>query len=240
LKLFVLRKLANIGLGFLLEHRDFFIQTSSTVIKWWKGKKIAIIGPQESGKDALWNRLQGLDPKETSSLDQSRVPHFKIDFRLSNGKRINLTCKRSLNIGGEENHRDQVLGWRAVCEDADIIFYLISIDDLLEHRYLSGRIKSDLQWIYKTIPYLKSDPHLHILINKIDLKINSHTEYSEYKNKLKDELEKLDSFVKSQLEPWDRSYAGSTLISVYDEGLYLKGIENAFNAVYERVVTDKT
>lgn len=236
---FLIKKISKIVANMLLEHKDLFIQVGQSTWNWWKGKKIAIIGPGESGKDALWNRLQGLDPKVPIALDKTKIPHFKIDFRLSNGKRITLTCKRSLNIGGEENHRDQSKGWRAVCDDANIIFYLITIDDLIKKNYLSGRIKSDLQWLYKTVPYLKNDPHLHILINKIDTKINSHTDYADFKLKLKSELTTFDDFVKSQLEPWDKIYTGSTLISIYDENLYLKGIENVFNEVYEHIANQK-
>lgn len=236
---FLIRKITKVVANMLLEHKDLFIQVGQTTINWWKGKKIAIIGPGETGKDALWNRLQGLDPKTPLSLDNSRIPHFKIDFRLSNGKRINLTCKRSLNIGGEENHRDQSRGWRAVCNDANIIFYLITIDDLLNKAYLTGRIKTDLQWLYKNIPYLKSNPNLHILINKIDTKIDSHTDYAEYNNKIQSQLNDFDSFIKSQLEPWDKIYTGSTLISTYDENLYLRGIESVFNEVYEHITNQK-
>lgn len=235
MKLFILKKLANFGLSVLLEHKDFLIQTSSTVMKWWKGKKIAIIGPKETGKDALWNRLQGKDPLTPISLDTARVPHFKIDFRLSDGKRINLTVKRSLNIGGDENHRDGTRGWRAVCIDADIILYIITIDDLLNKKYLEGRIKEDMEWLYKNMPYLKTHSHLHILINKIDTQISSHTEYNSLIEKLSDELTQLNGFVETQLGSWHKVYTGSTLISTFNESLYLRGIENVFNAVYEHI-----
>lgn len=239
LKLFVLKKLANIGLSFLLEHKDFLLQTSSTVLQWWKGKKIAIIGPRETGKDALWNRLQGKDPLTPLSLDSTRIPHFKIDFRLSDGRRVNLTCKRSLNISGEENHRDHLLGWRTVCNDADIIFYLITIEDLMENKYLEGRIKQDLEWLFKNMPYLKAHSHLHILINKIDTKIKSHTDYPAFCESLTNELHAFNSFVQTELGPWKKVYTGSSLISTFNDALYLRGIENVFNEVYEHIASSK-
>lgn len=235
MKLYILRKLSKYGLGLVLENRDFLLQTSSIVIDWWKGKKLAIVGPEGTGKDGLWNRLQGLDPETPLTSELNKIPTFKINFGLSNGKRFILTCKRSLNIGGEENHRDQVNGWRAVCNDSDIIFYMMSIDDLLENKYLGGRIQKDLEWFHRTLPYLRKNSHIHILINKIDTKINAHTEYTEFKEQLNSELSSFDAFVKKQLEPWSSSYTGSTLISIYNEGIYLKGIEKAFNQVYEHI-----
>lgn len=232
MKLFILRKIANLGLGFLLEHRDFFIQTSSTVLKWWKGKKLAIIGPENTGKDFLWNRLRGLSPNETATLMDGKIPQFKIDFNLSDGRRINLTCKRSLNIGGEENYRDEEQGWKQVCEDSDIIFYVMTIDDLLSKNYLKGRIQNDLEWFHRTLPYLKKNSLIHILINKIDTKINDYTEYDEFKSQITPELTEFNEFVRKILSPWDKTYTGLTLISAQDEHIYLKGIERVFNKVF--------
>ena len=79
MKLFILRKLSKFGLNLLLEHKDFLLETSSLVIDWWKGKKLAIVGPEGSGKDGLWNRLQGLEPQTTSS-ELNKIPTFKINF----------------------------------------------------------------------------------------------------------------------------------------------------------------
>lgn len=234
MKLFILRKLSKFGLNLLLEHKDFLLETSSLVIDWWKGKKLAIVGPEGSGKDGLWNRLQGLEPQTTSS-ELNKIPTFKINFGLSNGKRFIITCKRSLNIGGEENHRDQVNGWRAVCNDSDIIFYMMSIDDLLTKNYEHARIEKDLIWFHKNLAYLRKNTHIHILINKIDTQINSHTDYAQIREQLSTELKAFDAFVRKQLEPWDKNYTGSTLISVYNENIYLKGIESAFNAVYQHM-----
>ena len=81
MKLFILRKLTNLSFSFFIEHRDFLVQTSSTVINWWKGKKLAIIGAQGTGKDSLWNRLQGNEPGHLSELKEGKIPQFKIDFR---------------------------------------------------------------------------------------------------------------------------------------------------------------
>lgn len=138
-------------------------------------------------------------------------------------------------MSGEENHRDKIRGWRAVCDDADIIFYLITIDDLLEKRYSDGRIKEDLEWLYKNMPFLKAHSHIHILINKIDTKISSHTEYDYLNQQLSSELNEFDHFVRTELGPWQKVYTGSTLISTFNESLYLRGIENVFNEVYDHI-----
>lgn len=233
MKLFILKKLANLGFSFFVEHRDFFVQTSATVINWWKGKKLAIIGAEGTGKDTLWNRLQGLAPLDTPELKEGRIPQFKIDFRLSDGSHINLNCKRSLNRGGEENHRDQENGWRAVCEDADVIFYLVSIEELIQKTYRAGRVQKDLEWLLLNLPYLKKNSHIHILINKIDHHLKDHTQYEAFKEKMAEEKQEFDQFVRENLSPWDKSYTGSTLISVYNEHLYLKGIETVFNRVHQ-------
>ncbi|MFA5583469.1 MAG: hypothetical protein WDA09_04570 [Bacteriovoracaceae bacterium] len=239
MKLFILRKIANLGLGFLLEHRDFFIQTSTTVLKWWKGKKLAIIGPESSGKDSLWNRLRGLSPHESATFMDRKIPEFKIDFNLSDGRRINLTCKRSLNIGGEENYRDEEQGWKQVCQDSDVIFYIMTIDDLLSKKYLNGRIQKDLEWFHRTLPYLKKNSLIHILINKVDTKIKDYTEYDEFKSNIKQDILDFDEFVRRILSPWDKTYTGLTLISASDEHIYLKGIERVFNKIYKAIHPEK-
>lgn len=239
MKLFILKKIANFGFSFFIEHRDFFLQTSSTVLNWWKGKKLAIIGAQATGKDSLWNRLQGLNPEHLPHLKEGKIPEFKINFRLSDGREIYLRCKRSLNMGGEENYRDQTNGWRAVCEDADVIFYIITIEDLTTKNYLSGRIVKDLEWLLRNLPYLKKNSHLHILINKIDHELKDHTQYDFFKKRMSVVQKEFDDFVRSQLSPWDKSYTGSSFISVFDEHLYLKGIESVFNNVHQFISSRK-
>ncbi len=119
--------------------------------EWWSGKKIAVIGPTASGKDSFLARLQNRDIPHVhaNSPMGEKVDSFKVKLALSHHQVIDITCKGVINIGGETDYRDAPAGWLAVCEDADVIFYVMTIKDLDEKRFLKGRrIREDLDWLH--------------------------------------------------------------------------------------------
>ena len=99
---------------------------------WWSGKKIAVIGPTASGKDSFLARLQNREIPEVHSNSPmgEKVKSFKVKLALSNRQVIDITCKGVINIGGETDYRDAPSGWLSVCADADVVFYMMTVDDL--------------------------------------------------------------------------------------------------------------
>ena len=109
--------------------------------EWWSGRKIAVIGPTAAGKDSFLARLQGRQIPEVHSNSQAgeKVKSFRVKLALSHHQTIDITCKGVINIGGETDYRDAPSGWLEVCKGADVIFYVMTVTDLAEKRYLKGR-----------------------------------------------------------------------------------------------------
>jgi len=204
-------------------------------IDWWTGKKIAVIGPTASGKDSFLARLQNQEiPRVHSNTTMGEtVKAFDVKLALSNRQMIDITCKGVINIGGETDYRDDPSGWLSVCEDADVVFYVMTVDDLSQKRFLKGRrIRQDLDWLLTAMPHLKQGALIHILINKIDQEIESHTDYQALAEELSRELAALDRTVRSVLHPYERRYTGATLISMKNKQIYTRAINIVFRAVY--------
>ena len=204
-------------------------------IEWWAGKKIAVIGPTASGKDSFLARLQNREiPRvHTNSPMGERVKSFKVKFALSNHQLVDITCKGVINIGGETDYRDAPAGWLAVCKDADVVFYVMTIKDLTGKRFLNNRrIRQDLGWLLTALPYLKRGALIHILINKIDEEIESHTDYQALAAELATEIEALERTARTVLHPYEARYTGATLISMKNKQIYTRAINHAFRAVY--------
>jgi hypothetical protein len=152
---------------------------------------------------------------------------------LSHRQAIDITCKGVINIGGETDYRDTPSGWLAVCKDADVVFYVMTIKDLSEKRFLKGgRVREDLDWLLTALPHLKQDLLIHILINKIDEEIESHTDYQAFAEALAKELRALDRTVGKVLHPYETRYTGATLISMKNKQIYTVAINDALRAVY--------
>lgn len=204
-------------------------------LEWWSGKKIAVIGPTASGKDSFLARLQNREiPRvHSNSAMGEKVKSFPVKMALSDRRAIDITCKGVVNIGGEADYRDTPSGWLSVCQDADVVFYMMTVSDLSRKRFLKGRrIREDLDWLLTAMPHLKPGALVHILINKIDQKIESHTDYRALAEELANERSALDKTVKSVLHPYEARYTGATLISMKNKQIYTRGINIAFRAVY--------
>ena len=108
-----------------------------------------------------------------------------------------------INIGGETDYRDAPSGWLSVCADADVVFYMMTVNDLSKKRYLKGRrIRQDLDWLQAAMPHLKSGALIHILINKIDEEIESHIDYRSLAEELAEDLRALNATVEDGVHPW--------------------------------------
>ena len=202
---------------------------------WWSGKKIAVIGPTASGKDSFLARLQNKEIPEvhSNSAMGEKVKSFKVKLALSNHQVIDITCKGMVNIGGETDYRDMPSGWLSVCKDANVVFYVMTVEDLSAKRFLKGRrIRQDLDWLLAALPELKRGTLIHILINKIDEKIESHTDYAALADELDKELRALNKTVNRVLHPYEARYTGATLISMKNKQIYTRAIDYALRSVY--------
>jgi len=206
-----------------------------TALDWWSGKKIAVIGPTASGKDSFLARLQSREIPQvhSNSAMGERVKSFPVKLALSNRQVVDITCKGVINIGGEADYRDAPSGWLSVCKDADVVFYIMTVNDLCRKRFLKGRrIRQDLDWLLTALPHLKQGSLIHILINKIDGQIESHTDYQALAQELAQDLAELDRTVKTVLHPYEACYTGATLISMKNKQIYTRAINIVFRAVY--------
>ena len=208
------------------------------VLDWWSGKKIAVIGPTASGKDSFLARLQNREIPQvhTNSPMGENVKSFRVKLALSNHRVIDMTCKGVINIGGETDYRDAPSGWLAVCKDADVVFYMMTIKDLSATKFLKGRrIRQDLDWLLTAMPHLKQGALIHILINKIDEEIVSHTDYQALAEQLAKKLSALDQTVKTVLHPYETAYTGATLISMKNKQIYTRAINDVLRSVYAAI-----
>lgn len=204
-------------------------------IDWWSGKKIAVIGPTASGKDSFLARLQNQEiPRvHSNSTMGENVKSFPVKLALSSRQVVDITCKGVVNIGGETDYRDTPSGWLAVCREADVVFYVMTVNDLADGKFLRGRrVREDLNWLQTAMPHLKPGALIHILINKIDQMIESHTDYQALAAELARELNALDKTVRSVLHPYEAQYTGATLISMKNKQIYTRAINIVFRAVY--------
>ncbi len=204
-------------------------------LEWWSGKKIAVIGPTASGKDSFLARLQNreIPPVHANSAMGEKVKSFPVKLALSSRQVVDITCKGVINIGGEADYRDAPSGWLSVCKDADVVFYIMTVNDLCKRRYLKGRrIRQDLDWLLTALPHLKRGALIHILINKIDGQIESHTDYQALAEELAQLLAELDRTVRTVLHPYEAQFTGATLISMKNKQIYTRAINIVFRAVY--------
>jgi GTPase Era involved in 16S rRNA processing len=204
-------------------------------LTWWSGKKIAVIGPTASGKDSFLARLQNKEiPKlHSNSAMGEKIKSFKVNLALSDRQVIDITCKGMVNIGGEADYRDMPSGWLSVCKGADVVFYMMTVEDLSAKRFRKGRrIRQDFDWLLTALPALKRSALIHILINKIDQRIESHTDYGALAEELEKELSALTKTVKEVLHPYEARYTGATLISMKNKQIYTCAVNDALRAVY--------
>jgi hypothetical protein len=109
----------------------------------------------------------------------------------------------------------------------------MTVNDLSAKKFLKGRrIRQDIDWLQSALPHLKQGALIHILINKIDEQIESHTDYRALGEELAQELAALDRTVRSVLHPYEARYTGATLISMKDKQIYTRAINIVLRSVY--------
>jgi len=203
---------------------------------WWRGKKIAIIGPTAAGKNSFFNRLQGLPiPKEhinTKALEH--VVSFKLRRELPDGKTFEIDVKRSTNVGGEQEQRERF--WLDACSGSDVIFYMLTLDDLKRGRFRDGnRVHDDLLWLARHFGVMKSSPKVHFLVNKIDLELKKGADYDSFTTELKPLIEEFDETVGKVFGRFRLRYTGISATSMLDDDIFNRSLVLILEAVYESV-----
>ncbi len=203
--------------------------------QWWAGKKIAVIGPTASGKDSLLARLRGkpIPAEHAGSSTGEVIKAFRVKLALSSRQAVDIRCKGVINVGGEADYRDAPGGWLSVCRDADVVFYVMTITDLTERAFRrGGRVRDDLDWLLTALPFMKKGALIHVLINKVDERIEHHTDYAALARELASDLRALHRTVEKTLRPYGTRYTGATLISMKNKQIYTIAMNEVLQSVY--------
>ncbi len=206
------------------------------VTNWWNGKKIAIIGPTAAGKDSFYRRLQGKSVPETHRQTRSaeKVPSFKYKAALPDGRAFAIHCKRCINIGGETDQRERF--WFEACKDADVIFYMLTLDDLQRGRYKGrGRVNTDLKWLTCHMGQMKDTAVVYFLINKIDTVLDDGDGYEELLRSLRPCVNDFETSAKRTLGEYQERLKGVTLTSMTDDHIFAVAFPQTLKAVYDAV-----
>lgn len=158
---------------------------------YWRSKNVAILGATNSGKDAFLARLRGEEiPLHHFTTDEPEpISNFKIDYNIGNGETICFHVKEGMNVGGENFQVERY--WNDACQDADVIFYLIDTNELineitsasldltnidtkacLKNIPLLKRLSSDMDFLATPLAK-KGSSRLVIILNKIDLPLEN-------------------------------------------------------------------
>lgn len=137
---------------------------------WWNGKKIAVLGPTAAGKTSLYNRLRGqpIPAEHAQTRGAEKIETFKFSFPLPDRTTFSISCKGAVSVGGERDERNRY--WLGACAGADVVFYMLTINDLKDGRFGPGtRVHEDLEWLAGSLPKMSSKVKVHLLVNKVDL-----------------------------------------------------------------------
>lgn len=205
---------------------------------WWQGKNIAIIGPTASGKNSMFSRLkrESPPPEHIQTRGAEKVGSFKFKW-LVDGEKVEFNCRKSINVGGEIDERER--NWADACKDADAIFYLVDIKNLLSDKDTTiARIRQDFLWLAKNINDFKCGVVIHVLLNKID-EIEFPGNIEDKKQYLLNEIEGestlIQELAKKILGPRGDLIVGISPISMADDFLFDQFFVGALKKVFLKV-----
>jgi GTPase SAR1 family protein len=221
--------------------KDFVTMLAEGVqgaLKWWDGRKIAVLGPTAVGKNSLYSRLrdEAVPTEHVNTRGAENVAEFKFERTLPNGKIFSIKCKRSVNVGGETDERDRY--WLDACSDADVIFYMVDLPSLRKSPFdEDGRIREDLRWLAANMGKMKPTALVHILVNKIDIAIDKEGNYKALESQLRPSLTMLEDSAKHLLGPFGNRVTGVTPTSMVNKYLFEISFASALEAVHKAVAT---
>lgn len=218
------------------EHAKKFAAYVKSLVAYWKGKSIAIIGPTASGKDHMFSNLRNEDPPNEYNKTRSSesVDTFDIEWPLPDAPDVEFKCRKSMNVGGEIDQRERF--WLQACKNADIIFYLVDVENLRDNKEkTSKRIRNDLKWLGSNMKNFKPSAKIHVLFNKIDTFTNG-TAPDELEDVIKENtLEDIETFSASAQKILKDNFgklSGFTPISMVDEYLFNTYFTIALQQIY--------
>ncbi len=215
---------------------DFIRELGPKITAWWNGKKIAVIGPTAVGKNCLYHRLKGepIPDKHDQTKGVERMPNFSYRRTLPNHKKFEVTFKQCLNVGGEMEQRTRY--WLDACDDADVVFYMITLDDLKNGRFQKrSRIHSDLKWLATHIAKMKPNVLIHLLVNKIDKELEDGEDHKAFVAKLRPRIDELEATAKGLFGDYQTKLTGISPTSMKDDHIFGVTFPKALEAVYEAV-----
>lgn len=201
---------------------------------WWNGKKIAVLGPTAAGKNSLYNRLRGqpIPSEHAQTRGAEKVENFKFSFPLPDGTKFSISCKGALNVGGERDERNRY--WLSACEGADVVFYMLTIDDLKGGRYRPGsRGHEDLEWLAGSLPKMSPKVKIHLLVNKSDLVLTNGKTYDALSEELRPAMNEFEQTARGIFGSYQDRLTGVTPTSMLSDHLFAVSFGLALQVVHE-------
>ena len=141
------------------------LAATTIVLNWdeivirWKGKKIAILGARGVGKTTLISFLTtGCIPessKQTTRSEKAKGRRFSL-------RELDLKIKDTRDLPGGP---DAYAEWKELFDEADVVFYLLRIDKLVESdAEAENRVRRDMKQIEMWLKDQASLPRLFFII----------------------------------------------------------------------------
>lgn len=210
-------------------------------VEWWNGKTIAIIGATASGKNSFYDCLLDREPpkEHIQTRGVEKVDSFTFRRNVQSLGAIELRCKRSVNVGGEEDER--IRHWAKACRNADFIFYLVDMERFTDPILLESyqkRIRKDLQWLGANLSKFKAGVKVHLLLNKIDkvVQIPSHVDNRNafIVTELSRHLEEMDKMARSTFDNNSRALSGISPMCMVDSELFNSLFDGVLVHIYRQ------
>ena len=157
------------------------------IARYMKGKKLAILGAQSVGKTSLITYLteQSLPKRHEPTSFPKDVKGGRIEI-----KDLKLKIWRGKDLPGSP---DDYGNWKKLVDEADIILYLVRIDDLMQENksLYKYRVEQDMHQIRRWLKKRDSQEFLLFIVGTgcdltdEDFTILSRPEQAEYKQKIR-------------------------------------------------------
>ena len=133
-----------------------------SIIKYLKGKKLAVLGERKVGKTTLIKFLtEGSIPEEYEATNDPR----RVSGRRFQLRDLELTIQDTRDVPGRRGYV-----WEKIVKDADIVLYLLRVDRLMEgHRPTESRVQKDIGQIKRWLADNPKDFPLFMIGTHCDL-----------------------------------------------------------------------